>query len=502
MCHISERQASGAPGLDQVLYGGFAPNQMCLIQGYSGTGKTTLCLQFLLEGARRGQRSLYISTSETLEETREIAHSHNWSLDGVELRHHPVTGSDEPVRPGPSQTMLHPAEVELPHIIESLITDIGTAAPERVVIDSLSEIRLLAREDAWYQRQLMALKRFFQACRCTVLLTDTVVEKNSVLETIVGTIIRLSTVDTTYGPIRRRLLVDKRRAYPYASGYHDYRIETGGMRVFPRLSAPGKAQEGEPGKVTSGIAALDALLGGGLDRGSSTLVVGQSGTGKSSLVMQFALACAERERGVLVYCFDERQQSYIERAKGLGMDIEGHMREERILLRTIEPAELSAGEFSDLVARTVDATCPCLVIIDSLDGYAYALPNEKYLSVHLHELTSYLAQKNIVTLSTLNRTSFGEFWCVIHPRLGTSYVADTVMDLRFFEFRGAVRKLMSLHKRRSGPHELTVRELWMDATGLHVSPVIHEFDHLTTATPRYFGESLPEVRTFDNHGES
>lgn len=494
----SEYMASGIPGLDQILRGGLPRNQMYSFYGYSGSGKTTLCLQFLMEGARRGERCLYISTSETEEEVRSLARSHGWSLDGIEIRHHAMAFGGG-LKPGPSQTMLHPAEVELPATVESLMAEVEELDPRRVAIDSLSEIRLLAREKAWYQRQLMTLKRFFSGRECTVLLTNMVPEPGSVLKTIVHGIIELGRIDPTYGPDRSRLRIEKLRARSYVTGYHDYRIVTGGLRVFPRLVAAEYHQSYTSEQIGSGVEELDMLLRGGLDRGSSTLLAGAAGTGKSAIATLFAVAAARRGERTLMYCFDERLPSFIARAKGLGMDIEEYLRDERIVVRTIDPAEVSAGEFSDLVARKVIDTGARLVVIDSLNGYSYALPNERYLSVHLHELASFLGQQGVVSLFTMAR-GYEQGILTLGTNLEISYVADTVIDLRFFEYRGAIRKAISVRKRRYGPHEHTIRELIMDSGGVHVGPALHAFERVMTGAPRYIGEHLEEKPADDEHG--
>ncbi|MBD3317939.1 MAG: AAA family ATPase [Chitinivibrionales bacterium] len=490
MLNNSDFMKSGISGLDQILRGGLPRNRMYAIYGYSGSGKTTLAIQFLMEGARCGERCLYIGTSETETEIHDLARSHGWSLAGVDVRHRSMS-FDQELEPGPSQTMLHPAEIELPRTMESLVNDIKELNPLRVVIDSLSEIRLLAREKAWYQRQLMTIKRFLAGRECTVLLTDMVDEPNSVLKTIVHGIIELRRTESTYGPDRRQLRIEKLRAHDYISGYHDYKIETGGLRVFPRLAAAEYRQSYEAETASSGIPELDRLLGGGLDCGSSTLLVGAAGTGKSSVATQFTVAAAQRGEKALVYCFDERLPSFIKRANGLGMDIDRYLRNKRIVVRTIDPAELTAGEFSHKVAESVVADEVRIVVIDSLNGYAYALPDERFLSVHLHELSSFLGERGIVTLMTLAR-QYGQYGGIGGSTFEISYVADVVMDFRFFERGGEIRKAVSVYKRRSGSHEYIIRELSMDSGGLHVGPALRSFADVTASVMRYTGENFTE----------
>lgn len=496
MVNTAQCAESGIPGLDQILHGGLPRNQVYLLYGHSGSGKTTLSLQFLMEGARRGERCLYIGTSETKEEILEVARSHGWSLEGVTISRRGMSVGQE-AQPGPSQTMLHPAEVELPRAVESLIEEVEKLNPTRVVIDSLSEIRLLSREKAWFQRQLMTLKQFFQGRECTVLLTDIVPEESSVFKTIVHGILEMGRVDPTYGPDRNRLRIEKLRAHPYSSGYHDYRIVTGGLRVFPRLVAAEYRPSYRAEQMSSGLEGLDRLLGGGPARGSSTLLSGAPGTGKSTLATQFATTSAARGEKVLIYCFDERAPSYVARAEGLGMPIERYMHKGLIEIRTVDPAELTAGELSHQIAQKVMTTDTRMVVIDSLNGYAYALPNERFLSVHLHELASFLGQHGVLSLFTLARHA-GQSPRIAETALEVSYVADTVIDLRFFEHRGSIRTAISASKRRGGEHEHTIRELTMDSGGLHIGPVLEEFEGLLSGTPRYYGKSLSERSTGNN----
>ncbi len=480
---------SGVPGLDHVLRGGLPKDRMVAVVGTSGSGKTTFSLQFLLHGKQKGERCLYIGTSETDEELHRIAASHGWSLEGIEIRRPPLGGEN---KPGPEQTMLHPAEVELPRTVEMLMQAIEEINPRRVVVDSLSELRLLARQETWYQRQLLMLKQFLLSRRITALFTDTLQSHNSVLATIVHGVIDLSRTDPLFGPERRRLSVVKLRGQSYISGYHDYRIATGGVQVFPRLIAAEHTHDFISQNRSSGLPELDALLGGGLDRGTCTLLQGSAGTGKSALVTQFAAAAAARGEKSLIFCFDERIQTFVQRARGLSVPIDQHMKNKTITVKQVDPAELSAGEFSSMVAEAVNRDEVTMVGIDSLNGYAHALPEERFLSVHLHELASFLNLQGVISLFTL-AVHGGPM--PLQAPFEISYVADTVISLRYFEYQAAVHKSISVQKRRAGGHESTIRELTMDNNGVHVGPVLQKFEGVFTGNPRYLGDRVNEGNT-------
>lgn len=490
MTDMTEYMESGIPGLDKVLRGGLPRNQMYALYGTSGSGKTTLSLQFLIHGARLGERCLYIGTSETELEIRRIAQSHGWSLDGVTVQHLSMHFGE---KAGPSQTMLYPVEIELPQIVETLIDKIREYDPQRVVIDSLSEIRLIAREKSWYQRQLMMLKRFLEPRACTAILTDTVGEENTVLKTIVHGVVEMTRNEPLYGPERRRLRIEKLRGHSFISGFHDYTIVRGGLSVFPRLISAQHRKEFIAETVGSGIVELDLFMGGGLDRGTCTLLQGSAGTGKSALATQFAVAAAERGERSVVFCFDERISTFMQRARGLGMDIDTHIANGSITVNQVDPAELSAGEFSSIVAESVLEKDVALVILDSLNGYAYALPDERFLSVHLHELASLLSLQGVVTIFTMSQ-QIGFGLNVAPPPFDVSYVSDTVLNLGYFEHQGIVRKALSVLKRRSGNHERSIRELTMNAEGLHVGPVLHDFEGIATGSPRHVSNELNGCR--------
>jgi circadian clock protein KaiC len=485
----TEHAGTGIPGLDEVLGGGYPRDQVHLIQGASGTGKTTLGLQFVLEGGRVGERSMYIATAETEAEIRQIARSHRWSLENVLVHPLPDLATSDPYV---AQTMLHSAEVELPATMESLLAAADEVSPTRLVIDSLAEIRLLAREESWYRRQLMLLKQHFAERRCTVLVIEIPVPDQPVVEAIVSGVIDLDQLALSYGPDRRRLRIRKLRGRDFSTGYHDFRIRTGGMEVYPRLIAAEHYQRFEQSVISSGLFQLDELLGGGLDRGSSTLFIGMTGTGKSLLGTQFAVAAAERGERSAIFVFDERLQTLFQRAAGVGIPLVDHVESGAIHVRQIDPAELTPGEFSHLVRAAVHEDDVRLVVIDSLNGYAYAMPEERFLTVHLHELSSYLNQQGVTSIFVAAR--HGVAYIDERTPVDVSYIADIVLIFRHFEFGGEMHKAVAVHKRRSGSHERSIRELHIGSDGLTLGPPLRQFRGILTGTPDYYGELL--------HGDS
>ncbi|REJ88777.1 MAG: circadian clock protein KaiC [Planctomycetota bacterium] len=472
---------SGVDGLDEVLGGGFPAGQICLIRGNSGAGKTTLSLQFLMEGARNGESTLFIGTSETEPELRRIAASHGWSLEGVTIHHHAVSAPDA------EQTMLHPAEMELPQTMQALLSVIEQTSPKRVVIDSLTEIRALARDEFWYRRQLALLKQFFADSDATVLLVE-LPSTQALLYSMVTSVIEVEHAAPSYGPDRRRLRVVKVRGQPYATGYHDYKVRTGGLEVFPRLTAADHRRRFPEERVATGLTEFDAMLGGGLVRGTSTLLLGPSGTAKSLFTTQLLVAAAERGEQSAMFVFDERVQTLFHRCESVGLPLEKHVEEGLIQIQQVDPAEMTPGEFSHLVKSLVEESGIRLIAIDSLNGYSYAMPEEQLLTVHLHELLSYLSQQGVSPIFTM--TQHGLLSPDVKQPFDVSYIADTVILFRLFEFSGVLHKTLSVYKNRSGRHETSIRELKIDANGLHVGEPLRQFRGIMTGSPQYTGRSL------------
>lgn len=483
MVTSTEFAGTGIDGLDNVLRGGYPRGLIYLIQAVSGAGKTTMALQFLMEGAQNGEKCLYMGNSESEPEIRRIAESHGWSLDGVMLRS-PMSAI------GDDQTMVHPAEVELPEFMDTMLEIMDEFSPDRVVVDSLAEIRLLAQNEMWYRRQLVRLKNHFADEKTTVLLTE-VPEIHESLNSVVSGAIELDQQGRGYGPDRRRLRVLKIRGLEFATGYHDYRIQTGGILVYPRLVAAEHRRKTAPERVMTGLTEMDTMLGGGLIRGTGTLLLGPSGVGKSLLAAQLASAAAERGEKCAMYVFDERVQTVFDRANGVDLELERYVDEGLLLLRQVDPAELTPGEFGYIVKHLVERDGVQMLIIDSLDGYAFAMPEERYLSVHLHELLSYLNQQGVTSIFSM--TQHGISNVSSNHTFDLSYIPDVVVLMRHFEFAGEVHKAMTVYKNRASTHETAIRELKINSKGLSVGEQLRHFRGVLTGTPEYLGEHLPDV---------
>ena len=488
------RAATGIAGLDQILDGGLPRHSTYLVKGRPGSGKTTLGMQFVLAGAAAGERTLFLSTLETEDDLRLAAASHGWNLDGVALRFQSLDARQEDLG---DQSVFHPAEVELPRLIEDLLAVVDEVQPDRLVIDSLTELRLLALDPRWYRRQVLALKRFFAARRCTVLLIDEPPATDHSLESLVRGVVELTQNTPGFGPTRRYLQVDKLRGIPFATGSHDIRIGTGGLTVYPRLVAAEHRDSHTPrGMVSTGLDRLDIMTGGGIDVGTSALLVGPSGAGKSLLASQFALAATQRGHRAAMYVFDERLQTLHDRCEGVGLPLAAELEAGRLSVEQIDPVEMTPGEFSHGVSDACVRRSVDLVVIDSLNGYVRAMPDERLLAVHLHELLSYLNQRGVTVVMVLTRR--GLVAPAARMPFDVSYIADSVFLLQLFEFRGAVRKALSVYKRRSGDHEATIREFTIDAAGLHVGPPLNEFENVLSGTPVFMGDRLTHGTTTDD----
>jgi circadian clock protein KaiC len=480
---------SGVPGLDSVMAGGYPAGHLFLVEGDPGTGKTTLALQFLLEGVRRGEPGLYITLSESAAELNGVAESHGWSLDGIEVFE--LMPDEDALQPDAQYTVFHPSEVELTTTTQKIFEVVQRVKPLRVVVDSLSEMRLLAGESLRYRRQILGFKHFFTRNNATVLLLDdrTTDDGDTQLRSLAHGVILLEQLALDYGAERRKLRVVKMRGVRYRGGYHDYSIRTGGIEVFPRLIAAEHHTPFERGSVGSGLEELDTLLGGGLDRGTCSLLMGPAGAGKTILSTQYACAAATRGNHVAFYLFDERLGTFVDRAERLGMPFRTWLDKEQIHLRQIDPAEVSPGEFAHTVVRTVEREHTEMVVIDSLNGYISAMLDERLLDIRLHELLSYLAQRGVTTVMTL--AQHGILASPQGSQAEVSYLADTLLSLRFFEAYGEVRKAISVLKKRSGHHEHTIREFQITDHGVRVGEPLHAFQGVLTGVPDYVGERQP-----------
>jgi circadian clock protein KaiC len=486
---MTEVLGTGVPGLDNVMAGGYPRNHLFLVEGDPGSGKTTLALQFLLEGVRRGERGLYITLSETADELAGVARSHGWSLDGIELFE--LMPDEEALRPDAQYTVFHPSEVELTSTTQAIFQVVERFKPVRVVVDSLSEMRLLARDSLRYRRQILGFKHFFTHHQATVLLLDdrTGDEEDNQLRSLAHGVLLLEQLALEYGAERRRLRVVKMRGTRFRGGNHDYTIRTGGLDVFPRLVAAEHSTPFRRGRVESGVREIDDLLGGGLDRGTSSLIMGPAGAGKTILSTQYACAAAERGDRVAFYLFDERLGTFMDRAQRLGMRFHEHVERGHMVVRQIDPAEVSPGEFAHTVVGTVERDDTKVVVIDSLNGYINAMPNERLLDIRLHELLSYLSQRGVMTVLTL--AQHGMFSSTQGSQAQVSYLADSLLSLRFFEAYGQVRKAISVLKKRSGPHEHTIREFQITDKGVRVGEPLQAFQGVLTGVPDYVGERQP-----------
>ena len=481
--------STGVAGLDAILGGGLPASRLYLLDGSPGTGKTTLALQLLLAGVARNEAGLYVTLSESREELVEVAVSHGWTLDGIDVFELPAEDIDATRE---AYTLFHPAEVELQEVIDRMFAAVERSGARLVVLDSLSEMRLLARDPLRFRRQILALKQFFAARQCTVLLLDdkTAPEGDLQLHSLAHGVIQLEHIALEYGAERRRLQVLKLRGRRFLGGYHDFRIRTGGLAVYPRIQRQDAAPvETVSRALTSGSPELDTLLGGGLPSGTSILVTGPAGTGKSVLATQYACAAASRGEKVRFYLFDERLGTFALRAEGLGMDIRTMSTDGRLTLCQVEPTERSPGEFAHDVVRAVEDDGVQMVVIDSINGYLQSMPEERLLPVQVHELLSYLAGRGVTSVLTLVQR--GIFGSPVDEAADVSYLADTVVLLRYFEVRGAVRQAISVVKKRSGDHERTIRECRVGKGGLRVGPPLHEFQGVLTGVPSYVGEDEP-----------
>ena len=492
---MDERISTGMSGLDDILGGGFDPNRLYLVEGTPGSGKTTLALQFLLEGVKHGEKVLYITLSESESELRLVATRHGWPLDGVPIFQ--LVPPEASHGPDHEVTLFHPSELELGETTKLIFEQVRQNEPVRVVFDSLSEMRLLAQSSLRYRRQILALKHFFAGRKCTVLLLDDLSSHADDLQlhSIAHGVILLEQLALEYGAERRRLRVTKMRGIAFRGGYHDFIIERGGLSIFPRLIAAEHHKEFHGDPISSGSEGLDALLGGGIHRGTSALFIGGAGVGKSTVALSYAVAAAARGEYAILFAFDEGLGTIFARADSLGIALRTHVDSGRLAIQQIDPAEMSPGEFAALVRDAVEKRNARVVVIDSLNGYLNAMPNEKFLILQMHELLSYLNQLGVVTLLVL--AQHGLMGPMQSP-LDISYLSDTVIMLRYFEADGTVRRALSVVKKRSGAHEYAIREFLLAQGGLQVGPPLKQFRGIFTGTPTYLGEHKPLMSSSEN----
>jgi circadian clock protein KaiC len=480
------RQSTGVEGLDQVLNGGLPANRLFVVEGDPGSGKTTLALQFLREGVRLGQRVLYVTLSETLEELNDVARSHGWTLDGidfVELDSLSATLAQEA-----DYSVYHPADVELGETVKRIRAEVERLNPQRVALDSVSELKILAQTSVRYRREILGLKQFFAGRKCTVLVLDDRLgpREEQQLQSIAHGVIRLEREEREYGATKRQAHIVKMRGVRFHDGRHDFSIHTGGVELYPRLllGQGAKAVDAEPAR--SGSSELDSLLGGGLNRGTSALLLGPAGCGKTTFCSHYLLAALKRGERVSCFQFEESRETFLNRSEGYGMDFMPYLDSGAFEYVQVSISDLSPGEFSSQVRRSVEEKQAGLIVIDSLNGYLNGMPSERFLLIHLHELLAYLGRQGVVTLLTI--AQHGMMGSTMHAPIDASFLADTVILLRFFETGGSVRQAISVVKKRRGGHERTLREMKIGSSGMQIGKVLEEFEGVLTGVPRYVGE--------------
>lgn len=482
--------SSGIPGLDAALCGGLTPERLYLIEGMPGTGKTTLALKFLMEGVKNGESVLYITLSETYDELVAVAESHGWTLDGIHV--HEVIPTEDLLDPAQQHTLFHPSEVELGDTTREISTMVERLKPSRIVIDSLSELRLLSSSPLRYRRQVLAYKQFFARRNCTVLMLDDRPDAHDMqIRSIAHGVISLEQVPREYGTEKRQLRIVKLRGIKFRGGAHDYVIEKGGLVVYPRLEAiSSRAPLKDLQQLSSGLDRLDELLGGGLEEGTSTIISGAPGTGKSSLAAQLVVAAIERGQNAAIFAFEESATLLLNRTRAINIDLQTPLDQGKLMIQQVDPAEMSPGQFTQTVCSAVEQNGAKVVVIDSLNGYLNAMPNEHFLTLHLHELLTWLGQRGVLTI--LVGVHNGMIGNIMSSAGETSYLADNVILIRHFEYHGEVRQAISVFKKRAGYHERTIREFSISGKGIRVGQVLRDFHGVLTGVPTFEGKKLDE----------
>ena len=483
MANVMPRAATGIAGLDDVLHGGFIRNRLYLVEGTPGSGKTTLALEFLMEGAKRGESVLYVTLSETIEEVKAVGDSHGWDLSRVGMRE--LGPPEALLDPDQQYTVFHPSEVELSETTQKIIADIDKFKPSRIVFDSLSELRMLAGNALRYRRQILALKQFFIGRGCTVLMLDDLTsggEQDINVQSICHGALMLEHTLPTFGVQRRRLSVTKYRGSAFRGGYHDYVIRRGGLQVYPRLVAAEHRRPSPRERLSSGIEEIDRLLGGGIERGTSTLIAGAAGTGKSTLAALFCASAARRGENATLFIFDESANTLFSRMAGLGVDLRKHVDDGHIAVIEVDPAQLTPGEFGYLVRQAVETHNASVVVVDSLNGFLNSMPDEKFLVVQLHELLTYLGQQGVGSL--LISAHQGLISSNMSSPVDASYLADSVLLLRYYEADGEVHQAISVVKKRGGDHERTIREFRMQGSRIRVGEPLRQYRGVLSGIPQ------------------